>query len=134
MMPRTLPIEPSSRRCWMVVDDNLEILSLLEEAVARLFDVDVAAYNSPRAALSAFRTAPDRFQYVITDLEMPGMNGFEFCNQLRAIMPRIRVLLSTGSQDVTATEATERGFCGMLTKPFSLATLRREITPITQTE
>ena len=118
----------------MVVDDNLEILSLLEEAVARLFDVDVAAYNSPRAALSAFRTAPDRFQYVITDLEMPGMNGFEFCDQLRSIVPLLPVLLATGSHAVTAAEATARGFCGMLTKPFSLATLRREITPITQTE
>jgi CheY-like chemotaxis protein len=134
MIPRILPIETAGRRCWMVVDDNQEILSLLQEAVASMFSVEVAAYNSPHAALAAFRTAPERFQCVITDLEMPGMNGFDFCRELRAIVPRIPVLLATGSQAVTRAEATERGFSGMLTKPFSLSTLRREITPITETE
>lgn len=131
MIPRTLQTEPAGRRCWMLVDDNEEILRLLEEAVAKIFRVEVAAYHLPADALAAFCTAPERFQCVITDLEMPGMNGFELCIRLHAISPRTKVLLSTGSQHVTAAEAGSRGFCGMLTKPFSFATLRREIDSLT---
>ncbi len=127
MNSEIIPSENAVRRCWMLVDDNQEILSLLGDMVANLFQAEVAAYDSPVAALAAFRASPERFQWVVTDLEMPRMNGFELCAQLRAARPGIKVLLATGSHEVTAQEAAQRGFCGMLTKPFSFATLRREI-------
>ena len=54
--------------------------------------------------------------------------GFELCDHLHEISPRIHVLLATGSEYVTVAEARAKGFCGMLPKPFSSAALRREIT------
>jgi len=134
MIPRTLLTNTTGCRCWMLVDDNQEILRLLEDAVAKIFGVEVAGYDSPVAALAAFQTAPERFQCVITDLEMPGMSGFELCDQIHEISPRIRVLLATGSQHVTAQEAGARGFCGLLTKPFSLSALQREMALLPEGE
>jgi len=128
MIPRILPAKTTGGRCWMLVDDNQEILSLLVDTVTNIFGVEVVAYQLPAEALAAFQTEPERFQCVITDLEMPGMNGFELCDPLHEISPRIHVLLATGSEYVTVAEARAKGFCGMLPKPFSSAALRREIT------
>ena len=58
--------------------------------------------------------APGAFDFVITDLEMPGLDGIELGRQLRAFSPTTKILLATGSGILTATEAVERGFCGLL--------------------
>lgn len=127
MIPRNPPTETTSRRRWLLVDDNEEILFLMQETVAQIFGVEATACLSPWDALAAFRAAPDEFQCVITDLEMPLMDGVELCRRLHAISPGITVLLATGSHYVTAEEARLRGFSGLLTKPFSPFTLHREI-------
>ncbi len=127
MITRSQSVETTRRRRWLLVDDNQDILSLMEETMARLFGVESASYNLPGEALAAFQAAPDEFQGIITDLEMPIMNGFELCNRLLAVSPRARVFLATGSHQITAEEARAKGFCGMLTKPFAVQTLQREI-------
>ena len=60
---------------------------------------------------------------VVTDLEMPDMSGIELHSRLRQLSPSLKVLLSTGSDILTATEAAQRGFCGLLRKPFSIPSL-----------
>jgi len=133
MISRSRTAEPVRRRRWLLVDDNEDILALMEATMNQLFGVESASYHVPGDALAAFQAAPDDFQGIITDLEMPDMNGFELCNRLRAVRPGARVFLATGSHEITAAEARERGFCGMLTKPFSANTLQREITSVWMT-
>lgn len=129
MIPLNPLLAPPARR-WLLVDDNLEILSLMQETVAQLFGVEAAAHHSPCEALAAFQAAPEEFQIIITDLEMPVMDGFELCHRLLAIAPAAKVFLATGSHFVTRGEARARGFCGLLTKPFSPLTLQHEIAAV----
>lgn len=110
---------------WMIVDDNQEILALMCAIVGRLSDAQIESFNSPQAALAAFTAAPDKFQFVITDLEMPGMNGIELCRRLLEIAPKLKVLLATGSGFVGGEAAAGMGFCGLLHKPFPLSALRK---------
>jgi two-component system cell cycle sensor histidine kinase/response regulator CckA len=119
--------ETASRPCWMIVDDNVEILSLMREIVTQFSDAEIVCFNSPRAALAAFEAAPDSFELVITDFEMPGMNGVELCHRLLAISPTAKVLLATGSGMVTEEAAAGEGFCGLLHKPFPFAALQRAL-------
>src|SRR5271170_5994387 len=118
------PTECASRTRWMIVDDNDEILSLMREITAQFSDTEIVCFNSPQDALAAFEAAPENFELVITDFEMPGMNGVELCRRLRAISPSAKILLATGSGMFSEEAAANEGFCGLLHKPFPFAVLQ----------
>jgi CheY-like chemotaxis protein len=89
--------ETTEDKRWMLVDDNADILSLAAELVKNLTDAKVESFNSPLAALAAFADAPEKYELVVTDFEMPEMDGVEFCGRLRAIAPAQKIILATGS-------------------------------------
>jgi DNA-binding NtrC family response regulator len=117
-------VEYASHPRWMVVDDNPDVLLLMQTALEKLGVGEVKYFRAPRAALAALRDDPAAFQFVITDLEMPDMSGIELYCRLRQLSPSLKVLLSTGSDILTETEAAQKGFCGLLRKPFSIPTLK----------
>jgi CheY-like chemotaxis protein len=122
---------PGGRARWMIVDDDQDILSLIRDIVARFSDVDIECFNSPKDALTAFQAEPEAFEFVITDLEMPGMSGVELCRRLRGLSPSLKILLSTGSEMMSDEEAAQKGFCGLLRKPFPFAALQHALEPAT---
>ena len=131
-MKTELPFDPTatvtrhhSRACWMVVDDNDAVLNLVVSLLEALGVADVHRYRTAAEALAAFLAAPDRFQFVVTDLDMPGMNGIELCRRLHQVSPRLKVVLATGSSVVNEPGARQCGFCGLLAKPFPAAALWR---------
>lgn len=109
---------------WMLVDDNADVLALMAALAASVTDAELECHTAPAAALAAFRSAPEKYAVVITDFEMPGLDGVALCRQLRAIAPALKVLLATGSGFFTEAAARHAGFSGLLTKPFPLETLR----------
>ena len=117
----------ADRRRWMIVDNDENILSLMYKFTARTSDADIECFLSPREALAAFAAAPGSFELVITDLEMPGMDGIELGRQLHELSPTTKILLATGSGVLTVKEAVERGFCGLLCKPFPFAALENAL-------
>lgn len=118
---------PVGRPRWMIVDDNKNVLSLMCSVIARFTEADLLCFYSPHAALATFAAAPEAFDFIITDLEMPGMSGIELGSQLRKLSPAIKVLLATGSGILTEAEAVQRGFCGLLLKPFPFESLRHAL-------
>jgi CheY-like chemotaxis protein len=117
--------EAASRSRWMIVDDNESILEMMHAIVARFTDASIECFNSPLAALAAFTAEPEAFELVITDFEMPGMNGVELCHELHAASPAAKIILATGSGLMSDEAAAHEGFCGLLQKPFPFATLQR---------
>jgi len=85
--------ENVSRTRWMIVDDNQDVLLLMSEIAAQFSDAEIVCFNSPRAALAAFEAAPENFELVITDFEMPGMNGVELRRRFHAISPVVKILV-----------------------------------------
>ena len=62
---------------------------------------------------------------VITDLRMPGMNGFELLSELRSIDQDVPVVVMTGYSSVeNAVEAMKRGANDFIKKPFDFEELR----------
>ena len=111
----------------MLVDDDDSLRATIAKLLAALMGVEVASFPSGAAALGAFAAAPDTFEFVVSDLDMPGMSGIEFCRRIHALQPRLKVLLATGSGVITDDEARAYGFCGLIAKPFSVAALRRTL-------
>lgn len=109
---------------WMIVDDNEKMLSLLREIVSLISGTKVECFCVPEEALAAFAAEPDAFTLVITDFEMPGMDGGELCRRLHELRPSLKVLLATGSGSLSLEEAAQNGFCGMVHKPFAMTALQ----------
>lgn len=108
----------------MVVDDNPSILEMLSSFLGILTVARIVSFQSSFKALEAFRAEPELYQLVITDLEMPGMNGVELCDQMRAHAPDLKIVLVTGNQSaVDAATSKDFGFSGLLYKPFTFGAL-----------
>jgi len=112
---------------WMLVDDDDSLRVTIAKLLAAIAGVEVVSFSSGAAALSAFAAAPDTFAFIVSDLDMPGMSGIEFCRRIKAVQPHMKLLLATGSGVITQEEAIGFGFCGMINKPFSVAALRRAL-------
>ncbi|MBI9089012.1 MAG: response regulator [Desulfobacterium sp.] len=111
----------------LLVDDEEAIISMEKKMLSRL-GYQVTARTSSIEALEAFRSTPDRFNLVITDMAMPNMAGDTLAAALIAIRPNIRVLLCTGfSEELSGEKMTELGIKGLIMKPILMKDLSWKI-------
>jgi CheY-like chemotaxis protein len=75
------------------VDDEPQVLGTLSELL-RSRGHEVTPFPSGVAALAAY--APGRFDVVLSNLGMVGMNGWELAERIRAIDPAVAILFITG--------------------------------------
>ena len=106
-----------SRRI-LVVDDDKSMCELLDADLSRRgFQILYCT-----SADEAFRVLQDKeFDTVLTDLQMPGMDGIDLCNRIvlnRSDIPVI-VITAFGSME-TAIEAMRAGAYDFVTKPFEM--------------
>ena len=118
---------------WMIVDDNEQLLKLIRKMLSQTGEADIHCFLSAREALKAIEAAPGEFQLIVSDLEMPEMDGFHFCHALRRSAPEAKVILATANPDISEEEARQKGFSCLLRKPFPCATLYQAITALNVT-
>lgn len=76
-----------------------------------------------------------RYDCVISDVKMPGMDGFELLQWLREHQPQMRVIMMTAFGSPTARdEALRGGVVAYLEKPFDLHALKEELRRLFATE
>lgn len=109
-----------SARRWMVVDDTPAVLEAVAMLLESLGCAEVSRFNSAEEALEAFTADPEGYELIVTDFNMPGMTGLELCEVIHDISPWQKLLLATGSTNMTEREAMAHGFRGMLRKPFPM--------------
>lgn len=114
----------------MLVDDNADILFTLSVLARSLTMAAIECHPTPEAALAAFLAAPEHYELVITDLEMPGMDGMELCRGMRAVSSHQKMLLATGNGSLTAAAARSAGFDVLLKKPILLASLEAALAEV----
>jgi DNA-binding NtrC family response regulator len=86
----------------------------------------VAAFASPQRALKHLENAP--CDLVVSDIQMPSMNGMELMAKVRARFPEIECILITGYATLDgAVEATKEGAFHYLAKPFTPDQLRARV-------
>jgi len=85
---------------------------------------NVLKAHSGLEGLEVFMTHKDCIDLIISDFNMPGMNGQEVVNTLRIMGYSVKVLLSSGGLSAAEEEKVlSNGFSGYLKKPYSMAKL-----------
>jgi DNA-binding response OmpR family regulator len=113
----------------LVVDDDPGIVGFLELALGdEGYEVRVAA-NGREGLAETERRRPD---VILLDMNMPVMDGWEFCQQLRradADLDTIPIIVMTAARDAAA-RSNEVGAQGYLGKPFDLDHLFQTIETV----
>lgn len=104
----------------VVLDDHESMASLTTNFLERL-DFEVFTFNKPRSALDFLEANQDGVDLVITDIQMPLMDGFEFLKQLKSNEGKtnIPVIAMSGRLDISQDIYLENGFSFMINKPFT---------------
>jgi CheY-like chemotaxis protein len=115
-----MPVEP--RRKVLIVDDAGPVIILCVNVLQSL-GYAVRGVNRGEAALETLRQ--ERFDLMLVDYKMPGMNGLQVLEAARALQPELRCMLVTGhGTSEIIDQATRAGFGSILLKPFSSTELR----------
>ena len=101
----------------LVVDDEAQITRVLRHSLtAHRYDVRTAADGI--SGLDTFRDwQPD---LIITDLQMPEMDGIEFCREVRKHSNLPIIVLSVRGEEKTKVAALDAGADDYVTKPFGI--------------
>lgn len=114
----------------LVVDDEPTVRELLLEYFEGL-GFRVAAAEDGRGAIALLQRTWGRFGLVVTDLNLPGADGFAVLQAARQTNPQCIVVIITGYASLdSAIRAVRVGAYDYLTKPFSLAQLDIILTRI----
>jgi DNA-binding NtrC family response regulator len=101
----------------LIVDDDRGIRAVLAGTLEADYDV-VVAVDGP-SALEAFEQ--QRFDAVLLDIRMPGMGGLEVLRRMKAIEPRVEVILLSAVEEVpTVVEGMKSGAFDYVTKPWGI--------------
>jgi len=122
----SIPVTGDGKRgTILVVDDDNGVRTMVRRCLA------VAGYHTLQAADGAegvqlFERHKDEVLLVVMDVDMPGMNGFEAVDRIRALAPAARILMSSGYR-VEPAEIERRQLSGLLEKPYDMERLRRSV-------
>ena len=115
------PAQNKAHEVW-IIDDDQSMRWVLEKTLINN-GYAVHAFESGSVALASFKRAPlkQRPHLVITDVRMPGINGFELMRQIRNISPQTPIIVMTAYTDLDTTQQSfEEGAFEYLPKPFDI--------------
>jgi DNA-binding NtrC family response regulator len=99
----------------LIADDKENMLRLIQRVLGEAYDVATAPDGTRALAL----IGAEPFDLVITDIRMPGADGFEILQAVRQRSPQTEVILVTGYASVPkAVEAIRAGAYDYIQKPF----------------
>ena len=106
----------------IIVEDDINMRKSLEIALGEYDDLKIKSYKS---AVEALKKMGDDVDLIITDINMPQMDGLEFIKRLEG---KFDVIIMTGNATLNkAIESVRLGVKDFLTKPFDAQTLYEAI-------
>lgn len=110
----------------LIVDDEHSIRKALHTTLSGLgFEIIEAAGGEQ--AISSVRS--ERYDAVLLDINMPGLDGIEACRAMRRLQPQLPILMLTvRSDDDDKIEALDAGADDYITKPFHVRELMARVS------
>jgi two-component system, chemotaxis family, chemotaxis protein CheY len=118
---------------YLVVDDFSTMRRIIRGLLNEMDCRNSTEAEDGVAALALLRSQP--FDFVISDINMPNMNGFELLKSIKADdalkhLPVLMVTAEARKEDIVL--AAQNGAAGYIVKPFTKATLEEKLTKIVQ--
>jgi two-component system chemotaxis response regulator CheY len=114
------------------IDDSETALASTRVATNEM-EIDIKQYLSAVEALKELRDGTVAPELIITDLNMPEMNGFEFLEAIREIPALSRIptlMLTTESSPEMKQRGKSLGLTGWIVKPFNTKQLKQAISRV----
>ncbi len=118
---------------FLVVDDFSTMRRIVRGLLKEMGCANVDEAEDGAVALQMLKTS--RYDFVVSDINMPNMNGFELLKAMKAeeSLKHIPVLMVTAEarkEDIVM--AAQSGAAGYVVKPFTKATLEEKVAKILQ--
>jgi two-component system chemotaxis response regulator CheY len=118
---------------FLIVDDFSTMRRIVRNLLKEIGYANADEAEDGVVALSKLRAG--KFDFVVSDLNMPNMDGFELLNSIRGdeALKKLPVLLVTAEakkEDIVT--AAQAGASGYIVKPFTKATLEEKLNKIVQ--
>src|SRR3989338_5917767 len=111
----------------LIVDDEVELLTVLRETLSRE-GFEVVGAGAGNEALQVLREQPP-FDLLLTDLMMPGLDGLGLLKAALDLDPQLVCVMMTGQGTVqTAVDAMKVGAFDYILKPFKLSAVLPVLT------
>jgi two-component system chemotaxis response regulator CheY len=125
-----MPADPSKIK-FLVVDDFSTMRRIVRGLLKEMGCSHVSEAEDGAAALEMLKT--QRFDFVVSDVNMPNMTGFQLLQAIRAEpalrhLPVLMVTAEARKEDIVL--AAQSGASGYIVKPFSKATLQDKVQRI----
>ena len=116
---------------FLIVDDFSTMRRIVRNLLKEIGYQNADEAEDGQVALNKLREGG--FNFVVSDVNMPNMNGFELLRQIRAdgalkTLPVLLVTAEAKKEDIIA--AAQAGASGYIVKPFTKATLEEKLTKI----
>jgi len=114
----------------LLIDDN----EIIRDTLAMVFAYKKCFIKAVATAEEGLRSLEgERFDIIICDFSLPGINGAEFFSRVMASYPNtVKVLISGYAGENTITQALEMGVDAFIRKPFSLLALLEQLIPLVE--
>ena len=118
---------------FLVVDDFATMRRIVRNLLKEIGIQNTDEAEDGQMALRMLKGA--KFDFVVSDVNMPNMNGFELLRQIRAdaelkSLPVLLVTAEAKKEDIIT--AAQAGASGYVVKPFTKATLEEKVNKILQ--
>jgi PAS domain S-box-containing protein len=90
------PVETPTLDARVLYVDDDEVLVMVAVAQLERWGCKASGVGSGEAALALVREDPERFDVVISDVNMPGLSGIALARELAAVKPDLPVILASG--------------------------------------
>lgn len=111
----------------LLVDDDTTTLNMVGRALVS-DGHQVIVCHEGQDALDRVSAAPAAFDLLVSDLQMPGLDGVALAARAVAAAPRLRIVLMSGfSGGIDRAHAIEGAAVRFLSKPFTLEQMRAQV-------
>jgi len=115
----------------LLVDDDDDVRFLMTRLLKKAGVRQVKTLAGGAEAVACLE-AGERPDLVILDQNMPGLNGTQTLERIRALVPDMPILISSGQPDIEGWDCFQRPGVGVISKPFSLDEIRAKLAQFAQ--
>ncbi|MDY6905000.1 MAG: PAS domain S-box protein [Thermodesulfobacteriota bacterium] len=120
---------PHGKERVLLVDDEAAIVKIQQTRLEKL-GYHVTPKTSSLEALEIFRSSPDTFDLVITDMAMPKMTGDKLAMAVKSIRPEVPVILCTGFNEKVNNQRNNGYIDELMMKPIGKVEMAKRVRKV----